>query len=199
MYVELTDDMWLAAGVAVVGAEAFAVDGDHQNVILATFDVRRNDPRSSEAGESATIKIMFEAAGALRLAAGINYAALGLVDENGESAAPSAAEPPGDRPAAPRTGLDDWMRATRLAETILGDDDDITAFRAESDRVVDGLAETMGVDLDRAALRAMAFTVAAIQALQMRGHPARPGEPGFDHATVACMGVLTDVVSRRLR
>lgn len=91
--------------------------------------------------------------------------------------------------------LDGWLDAVRLAQATVDPPD---RLRSEVDAVVEGVAAASDTTLDRSTLRAMAFAVAASQAVQVLLTPASPGDSDFPNSVLDSISALSDFIVRRL-
>jgi hypothetical protein len=93
--------------------------------------------------------------------------------------------------------LDGWLAVARGAfpAGTLGPEDE-----ERLGAIVDELARMMHITLDVPTLRAMAFTLAAVQAVHVTLSPTsqRPDEPGYAESVEGAAGLIIHVVARRL-
>lgn len=180
------DDVLIARLVELTPAEAINDNGGHNRVILATFTGNLNAPDLDGVVDADDLpvermRVLLLADTADRIVAGLTRA-IAAVD---------------DRDPDP---LDGWIDAVRLsAAARLGDlDPDVNAGRDAAGGLLDELAGSMHITLDRPTLRTMAFTLAAVQAMHVvSSAPMTTDDPGFNASVVDVMGRAIDVIVRR--
>lgn len=180
------DDVLIARVVELTPAEAINDAGGYNRVILATFTGNLNAPDVDDVDVDdlpvERMRVLLLADTADRIVAGLNRAIAGGFD--GRDPDP----------------LDGWIDAVRLsAAARLGDlDADVNAGRDAVGGLLDELAASMHVTLDRPTLRTMAFTLAAVQAMHVvSSAPMTTDDPGFNASVVDVMGRAIDVIVRR--
>jgi hypothetical protein len=177
------DDVLIARLVEITPAEAINDDGGHNRVILATFTGNLNAPDVNVVDVAELpverMRVLLLADTADRIVDGLNRAI---------AVAGTDPDP---------TPLDGWIDAVRLSAADRLGDLDVTDRRAAADDLFDQLAGQMNITLDRPTLRTMAFTLAAVQALQVVTSPVPPDDPGFAAGVVDVMGRAIDLVVRR--
>jgi hypothetical protein len=176
------DGVLIARLVQLTPAEAINDDGTHARVILATFTGNMNAPDADvDDVETTEIKILVFAETADRIVAGLTRAIDAGIDRHPDM-------------------LDGWLDAVRLSSAArLGDlDPGVVERRAEAADLLDHLAGSMNVTLDRPTLRTMAFALAAVQALHVvAAAPMTADDPRFNGSIADVMGRAIDLIVRR--
>jgi hypothetical protein len=179
------DDVLIARFVKLTPAEAINDNGAHNQVILVTFTGNMNAPDVDGVAvddmpvEQMRVLLMADAAD--RIVAGLNQAiAFGFDGRDPDM-------------------LDGWIDTARLSAADLygGLDTGRDAAGDPLGDLLDELAASMHVTLDRPTLRTMAFTLAAVQSMHVVSSPAAPDEPGFAASIVSVLGRAIDLVVRR--